>query len=127
MENAYWYSSEGVLIIIIHLEYIFHPLVRPPDCCPAHTEENYLRRHFTHWKMMKFTDLHAILPYYCYSVFADKYTKLGIESDAVFFLSLTDVHSAFSSEHNLRFLGQDRIWMLVPPCIVISKVLFNAA
>ena len=96
MENAYWYSSEGVLIIIIHLEYFFHPLVRRPDCCPAHTEENYLRRHFTHWKMMKFTDLHTILPYYCYSVFADKYTKLGIELDAVFFLSLTDVHSAFS-------------------------------
>ena len=45
---------------------------------------------------MKFTDLNTILPYYCYSVFADKYTKLGIELDAVFFLILTDVLSAFS-------------------------------
>ena len=49
-----------------------------------------------HPKMMKFTDLNTILPCYCYSVFADKYTKLGIELDAVFFLSLTDVLSAFS-------------------------------
>lgn len=55
--------------------------------------------------MMKFIDFYIILLYYCYFVFVDKYIKLGIELDVVFFLSLIDVYSVFSLEYNLCFFG----------------------
>ena len=76
---------------------------------------------------MKFTAFHTLLPYYCYSVFADKYTKLEMELDAVFFLSLTDVLSAFSSEHKLCFLKIYKIGyeLLIPPCSVIFPKYFS--